>query len=94
MTKRMTRQEENSLCIIEMAKGLSEYNLKGNEYIGLLLADISKSLAIIADSLETRPEMQAAVKIDGEKVTEELKEKIARGTHENARVCYEGAKNE
>ena len=71
MTKRMTRQEENSLCIIEMARGLSEYNLKGNEYIGLLLADISKSLAIIADSLETRPEMQTAVKIDGEKVVEE-----------------------
>lgn len=75
MTKRMKRQEENSLCILEMAKGLSEYNLKGNEYIGLLLADISKSLAIIADSLEMRPEKQAAVKIDGEKVVEESKEK-------------------
>lgn len=75
MTKRMKRQEENSLCILEMAKGLSEYNLKGNEYIGLLLADISKSLAIIADALETRPEMQTADKADGEKVVEEPKEK-------------------
>ena len=58
MTKRMKRQEENSLCILEMAKGLSEYNLKGNEYIGLLLADISKSLAIIADAIEKDKEQK------------------------------------
>lgn len=55
----MTRLEENTMCINLAIKGIEEGGLQMNDYTGFMLADISKSLAIIADSLETRPEMKA-----------------------------------